>query len=176
MGVIDGYQPWQIDYSNVSASSFSTANGSCTSSKCKLYAPDGGGVPDSFLAKKHRADASVCATAPTYAGQHDFRNMSIKSVGIDNQRDLVLVILGVTLELCKEVNNVFGIPNPSGAPPVDATTGTVRYSGTLTQEVSLTQSPVLGETANGISGKQMFCAETAAASGCYHVYYTLIER
>ncbi len=172
MTTTGGYQPWQIDYSKTNNSQ-STANATCTTTACQLFDPAGGAV-SALLPSTAWNDVSVCSDT-TY-GRPTFSNISVKGIGTDSQRDLMLVYLGVKRDLCMAINDVNGVANPGGEPPGDQTSGSQAYTGTLTQEVPLSASPQLGDEEPSLAGKQMFCAAFTNPSPCYRLYAVLIER
>lgn len=174
MTTVGGYQPWQIDYSKSNFSS-SNANATCTSTSCQLHHPDGGGMSGLVLPVEMRGDPSLCAYPAAQSGSYTFRNVSVKGIGLDDRRDLMLNYGGIHKTLCMSINDQYGVKNPGNNPPVDNYTTPPSYSGTLTQEVDLNSAPELGESAEGIDGKPMFCTITATGS-CYFLWMTLIER
>lgn len=173
MTVTGGYALWQIDFSKGSYS-LSTANATCTSAACKLYDPAGGGVIG-FILPASMWQMTGCSGVPAYAGRTYFTNVSVKGVGADDQRDLLIMYPGVSKALCMAVNDANGILNPSNAPPTDAVaSNSAGYTGTLTQEVTLTDSVQLGDAAPSLDGKQMFCVRENTS--CYFAYFVLVER
>lgn len=172
MTLSGGFQLWQIDYSDGGNASDSIANSTCTVAACKLHDPAGGGIAGSPLSVKLRSEDSTCSSL--YSGLYEFRNLSVKGIGLDDQRDLVLTIPGISKAFCLAVNEASNTPNPSGSPPVNPTGSTLKYSGTLSQDVSMTMAPTLGVTSSDIAGKQMFCAQQS--NNCFHLFYILAER
>lgn len=176
MTMTGGYNLWQIDFSAPDVSA-STANATCATAACKFHDPAGGGVTPALLPARFRADNSVCNISSVFGGKYWIRNATVKGVGIDTQRDLVLLYPGVTKALCLAVNEANGVANPSGNPPEDSTMSSADYSGTLTQDVALTDTVQLGAAAP-INGQQMFCVRETnfSSTNCYYLYFVLMER
>lgn len=181
MTLTGGLQPWQIDYAK-DGYALSGANTNCTTGSCRLHDPEGGGVNGYAMPSRFLSDGTACPAASTWNGRYHFVNHTVKGIGIETERDLVLRIQGVSLPLCLAVNEANGIANASAGtvPPLEQyqTSNTANYSGALSNEVTLTDTQArLGDQATGVNGKQMFCLrESGTQSGCYHIYYVLLER
>lgn len=178
MQLTGSYQLWQIDYSKPGISA-AGANSACTSAGCKLFDPQGGGVSAVPLSPELKQPVSECPAVPGYAGRHWFRNIGIKNVGMDGNRDLTLIYPGVSKEFCMAVNTANGITNPSGAPPNDSESDEgcsyFDYSGNMTQEIAFDNcaSPELGVKEPSAAGKQMMCM---LQGDCYYLWIVLKER
>lgn len=174
-----GYQPWQIDYSKLNFS-YASANTNCTTSACKLHDPAGGAVEGFTIPEKYRETGDNCSSAPTQAGRYKFRNQTVKGVGIETERELLLTYTGITKDLCMAINKANNIANTPTSPPAEQylSSNQQDYSGPLNGDVTLTDTQSrLGDQATGISGKQMFCMrETGSLSLCNTFYFVLIER
>jgi len=169
MKILDGYEPWQIDYSKTGFTSNTSSNTNCTSSYCKLHDPSGGGIEGYILPQNYWATGSL--------GKYEFINVGIKGIGDDNQRDLALLYAGVTKDFCLAVNDVSGVTNPSGNPPLDNhgnEGGYAPYSGALSNDVTLATPPDLGVAAPEVAGKTMFCTDNNG--GSYYFWVVKQEK
>ena len=173
MNLSNGYKLWQIDYSRSNYSA-ATANATCTTAACKLFDANGGGlsVPYVIPAKLLQSE-SVCVANSGWARNVWFTNISVKNVGIDNRRDLLLHLPAASDDLCKAVNRRYGVAN--GSIPDDAPDWNIDYSGTLTGEIDLNYAAKLGDEEATIAGKQMFCARRPS-DGCNIIWAVLYER
>lgn len=179
MTMIGGYKLWQIDYSKTNYS-FSTANPNCTGSTCKLHDTNGGAVEGYLIPAKYITDSATCSSGPAWGGKYSFINQTIKGIGIETQRDLVLAYGGVTRELCKAINDANGIAQSGLVPPLEQylSQNYLDYTGNLSAEITLTDTQArLGDQATAIAGKQMFCLrESGTNAGCNRLYFILVER
>lgn len=173
-----GVEETQLDFYNgvykkLDTSLITTGNSSCTDNTCKVYNLEGGkstasiGPANAFI-----ADQSAMPTGYWTAGHAGFRVLQIKNVG-SVAPDLAMLFPFINLSVCKKINDIVGVTNPSTNPPND-TEGTVQpYSG----NVVTFPNPAgfgLGDTANEISGKSMFCVRQSA--NIYYFWIVLLAR
>lgn len=173
-----GFQDWQIDYykSGMTDSGLSSANATCATPSCVLHDAAGGGANGYVLPSNYWQDVATCAPVATIAGRYYFADTGVTGIGQDDQRDLLLIYRCVSKALCMAANDVNGVANPSGNPPIVTIPGgctTGNYTGTLTS-ISHSSCAQYGTTPADVAGKQMFC--TTAANGRNNLVMVLLER
>lgn len=143
-----------------------TANGTCTSEKCKLFSPQGGGIQGRDMPQQAYDPAYTLAYATGSLGKMSPRAVGVSGVG-SSENDLAGVWFGIKDEVCKEINRKLGIANWQTIPV--ATASSV-YSGTYTSFPSggLITNPEL-------VGKRAFCAYHTTSWGNYY-YHMLWAR
>lgn len=140
-------------------------NTSCTTSSCKLFDPQGGGVMQGFDLKP--------PSGPPTDGCHEFWNITMKNVGISDQRDLILHLWGFTKDFCIAWNNHVGVANPGGNPPTDNDNNQMlKYEGPISAQVNLTDATVEFNSTD-LSGKTSYCF---SGIGGYRIALILIAR
>ncbi len=168
---------WQIDYYDANYTSPS-ANPTCTTDACRLYATDGGNIAGYLIPAKYLT--SGCGGMA--GGKSRILNMSVKGIGIDNVPDMVLNYGCVSNDLCMAVNDANVIANPNWTMPIDtmsddASCITYVYGGTLTaSSFPATMCPQIGVIAPSLAGKQMFCTYSGTVSTGNIIFYLIQER
>lgn len=130
------------------------ANANCTADQCKVFHPSGGG-------------ASWRAPPPDISGSNWIINGKnrIPDIGDDAAADLTILLPGLSLEVCRKINDKLGVTNPSGAPPVDADgINTDLFDG------AFANSAVIGAAAN-LSRTHAACFKNGADYVFYSVLY-----
>ena len=150
----------QYDGANVMAT-----NANCTTSKCKVFDPAGGGLePKTFAANS----VSSPATSDIQSGHGGVYSLKVTGVGTSNH-DLVLLIAILDPNTCMEINKSMGITNPSNAPPADSWSGAVRYTGTISGPNNATDE--IGDVATGIVRKTSGCINRSGGLGTNDNYF-----
>lgn len=89
-------------------------NPNCTTNECNIFHQDGGAVtyrsPSKILSNAGFTNNWVISTGNRVGGMGCDNNT-------DNCRDLLLLLSGIPQSICKQINNLSGITNPSGDPP-----------------------------------------------------------
>lgn len=109
--IINGASENDLDFVAISAAH---DNPDCSQTHCEVFNIDGGGIT-------YRSAAKIM-------GNTNFSNNWIVSTGnriggsgcddaTDSCRDLILLLSGVSDTICKQINSVAGVENPSSAPP-----------------------------------------------------------
>jgi hypothetical protein len=91
--------------------------------------------------------------------------------GTSTCTDLILILPGISLATCIQINNTLKVTNPSNAPPVDTNNNvntTTKFTG------SYTYAQTISDSGSVLSGKDAACIQTAA--GLYAFYYVLLKR
>jgi hypothetical protein len=151
------------------------------SDNCKLFHNDGGGLVYQPPVAEWLDDS--ISPAPALRGQWYFpANTCVPDTGsaasgcesdsADNEA-IIAVLPYIKKQLCIQVNNLLGVDNPGGNPPVETsnawTAGNAKYTGAQADAETLDQT-----------GKMAGCFEGAAASnpgsGTYHFFKILIPR
>lgn len=149
-----------------------TSNSSCTSDQCKLYHPSGGGVTPSIVAKEAQIVHASPVPAMWQSGHSGFRIMQVEGVGSELP-DIVMLTAFISGPVCKAINEMVGVSNPNGKPPVFETNSIINeYTGTITS-LPNSLSPV---DHSALKGKMTFCNEEAADSGSYFLHAVVIAR
>lgn len=103
----------------------------------------------------------------------------ISGLGIEGNSELLLFLSGMTApDLCLAVNDLVGIMNPSGAPPVDDghdPLAGIEFSGSYADGIVGNQDFLQNTTSNEIQGHPVGCYANTASTA-YYFYFALIER
>ena len=76
----------------------------------------------------------------------------------------------VSAPICREINNLLNIPNPSNTPPTDAISNIARFNGTYTLA---SPDNTIGDNAASLAGKESGCRKDGSN---YYYYQVLIKR
>jgi hypothetical protein len=176
MRLINNIPEYGIDLS-ASGYSDSSANGTCTKNECKLFNIAGGGIPPKLLPFNawHKSNTTMTGT---WRGKAYFRVIQVTDVGSDLP-ELLLMYPGIDPEVCKAINKLLKIPlDGTGDSTFDyfGTSPSV-YSGTLNSFPILNNADnILGNTAQVIKGKNIFCVDHTNSNSNYYFYHVLIAR
>ncbi|MCE7887765.1 MAG: hypothetical protein DYH13_09745 [Alphaproteobacteria bacterium PRO2] len=154
---------------------------SVATDNCKLFHSDGGGLVYQPPVAEWLDDS--ISPAPALRGQWYFpANTCVPETGsagagcesdsADNEA-IIAVLPYIKKQLCIQINNLLGVTNPGGNPPVETgngwTAGNTKYTGAQADAETLDQA-----------GKMAGCFEGDAASnpgaGTYHFFKILIPR
>ena len=159
-----GFEEYELDFSNnvyklTDDTPFPAANSSCTSSACRIFDVNGGGLEAVYAPDHaHISASSLPGGTGSTSGQGNFRSNYVQGVG-STAPDLVFEYTYISPVVCKKINELLGIDNPSDAPPVD-TYDQQNYSGNLTTFPLPPGPDVIGDSATGLAGKTAFCLTT----------------
>lgn len=158
--VIDGTPEWGFDLSGTSTES--TTNATCSSTSCKLFMGNGGGI------SVFRLPIEVSATP-----NPRFYVIGVQDIGT-TEPDLVINYRGATKEVCEAYNKLLGLTNVDITSTALGFAGSPQYTGTLTSfpttSVIINSNPVY----TNIWGQKAFCARHASSE--YNLFYTVMER
>lgn len=152
--VSGGYQLEEIEYSRTAG----IRNGACTTSVCRLYHPQGGGLIDYKPPRYAWRDPNS-----TWADNYVILLMAVEGVG-SSAPEIIALTQGLQLSVCENINKRMGITGiPAG----------ITYLGTF-QHLGMGVWPTPGQfnvvaggigeepTATELVGKQTFCFCTQA--------------
>ncbi len=143
---VNGVPGYGFDLSGIASSA--AANATCTQSSCKLFASQGGGVPDLVIPDWARTSGAA-NSYPT------FRMIRIKNIGT-NGEELVATYRYLNLSLCEALNSVLGNTDIDLTNYNQGWGGYGNYSGTLTDFPALSAGQ-LGNVITALAGKRAFC-------------------
>lgn len=146
------------------ANSNAPANGTC-----KLFAATGGGVAPVLFSPTYFDFSPGYDATP---GHSFVRTAQVAREGTDspgsaNSNELLMSIMYLKKDLCMAINDLAGIPNPSGAPP----NGPVRYDGDYVNG-DMSGNTLYNDAA--ITGRSTFCIY--AGSHHYEFVQVLVAR
>ncbi len=154
------------DIVDISFENSSTSSYDYGTDACKVFHPDGGGVSNTTAAPDFATFPQWMINART----------SVAGLGASGASgsDLVMM-LAVPLQMCLDINNNIGIPNPSGAPPVDNTNVSLAYSNIANPYVGDFGNNALLDAA-GVSGHYSGCFHHVAPSIAvnHYIYYNVL--
>lgn len=156
-----------------SGSPITTPNESCTNDRCKLYHPAGGGITPTILAKEAQITQTSPVPAMWQSGHGGFRVLNIEGVGTE-QPDVVMLIAFISEPVCKAINDLVGVQNPNGKPPVFETNNIIatEYTGTMGGLPS-TGTPV---DHSALRGKMTFCNAEGDSDQSNFLHAVVIAR
>lgn len=110
MHYLNGIDPDEISFENQEWPSWlnsptQAGNPNCTTEKCRLFSSEGGNV--------HYVDPIDGLGNRNY---WTFTRAYLRGIGDEDTADFIVAI-ETTTEKCIEINEIYGIENPSGAPP-----------------------------------------------------------
>ena len=132
---------------------------------CGLFHTNGAGVAPILLSAGYISpslvDGNWMHPQSSWFVQH-----AVKGVGTDgldgSGTDLVVIIGRLQKLVCIEINNVLGVNNPSGEPPLRAATASV--GGDDFEGVFSSVANLVGDGSPAVVGKNAFCAQTLSPS------------
>lgn len=145
----------------------------CTDTSCQVYHPDGGGITPITI-DQNIAPAVSGTTSP---GHVLFMETSVLGVGT-SANDLVMFYLYLTEDLCMALNDVLGVPNDSGAVPIDIPTTSSPGSNTYTNDLDTLTGVVLGDEYAPLTGQTAFCVDwnRSGHANDFMFYQVLVDR
>lgn len=158
----NGYGETEIRFAHPNAHA---AYGAITSiPERQVFSPSGGNAE--YIAPP--AGVQLVGNNYTYGGQSEIAGVGTTCAAV-RCTDLVAYLGNVSKEFCMKINDMNGITNPSGSPPID-TDGfqwNTAYAGTFTA------GGTISTTGNHTFGKHEGCVDTG---GTYYYYHVLIAR
>jgi type II secretory pathway pseudopilin PulG len=175
----NGYSDTEVSFEDPSGQSkrtngtpYSLSNPNCTVDDCKVFKPDGGGIVPFWLPADAAISPSLVPGVNLHPQSFVVTASPVLNVGSDTGAegtDLLLLIGHLTEPVCMKINDLLGIQNPGGHPPVDSfDCNSTPFTGTY----SNCSNPI-GDSAAALAGKQAFC-EGYDASGIYYIFYQVL--
>ncbi len=143
----------------------------CSNTQNRIFSLDGGGVTWA------NAPAEAMDTTATPDNLwHFYADNEVENVGSTcgaaSCADLLMVTDELNLDVCIKLNELLGVDNPSGAPPVDSAIGTTRFIG------AYGYAETIGDESGGeaLIGKKAACFQKTDNPAKYTFYKVLISR
>ncbi|MFA5592868.1 MAG: hypothetical protein WC989_06115 [Micavibrio sp.] len=133
---------------NSAGNSMNKPNPHCTAASCRVFDPSGGGVQAAAVSANAVIELEVAEPTPQ-AGHWAAHQFKVEGVGTE-ELELLFSAHEIRKEVCMKINDLLGVQNPSGAPPVDNVSG-IGWNG---QYVS---SAILGDEEPALHGKRAMC-------------------
>lgn len=133
---------------------------------CRIFHADGGGV--TYIESRSFHSSGTFIYLPN----------GISGVGDEDNSELLMLYTDLDRGTCIAINNLAGITNPSGNPPVDAAGDPwsgVEFTGTYADGITGNGDFLQNTTGNEIQGQSFGCFANAAET-LYYYFYVLIER
>lgn len=147
-----------------------TGNPNCAAATCQIFDTGGGKVKPLALPPSYLIDNSALLATDPMAGAIFPNVVTIDSLGTA-EPDLVLSFYGLTEPVCIAINDMFGVENPSGHPPVENTTAAGdMFTG------SFNSSTTLGDDVTDLANRSDFCYNPSANNLIYVYQHVLIAR
>ena len=147
---------------------------------CNVFSINGGGVNFETL-PEDVLDTSLFSTNIATNGYWYFdANHCIKNIGSDSNTcleseiELLAAVLHLQKNVCVAINNLIGIENPSGNPPIDASSHASTFRGAYGPSGHI----LLGNDASQLSGQKAGCYQDdiGISADAYIFYRALIIR
>lgn len=157
--VIDRVPEWGFDFS--SDGSNATANGSCTSSQCKVFSDRGGTVAPLVVDSRFRTGSN---------GRASMRIVPVMQVGSDLD-DVMLIFSNLTQDLCTEINRLAKVNADISV--IETFGGSVTdYTGTITSIPA--SGGLIGDQVSAYIGQRTGCFQHNTAG--YIFYHVILAR
>jgi hypothetical protein len=161
-----GCQIGEISFENDIDASY-TNGAAPDDNSCHVFHPNGGGVNVQPI-----QDDAFLATAPGYFFG---ASMQVQDVGSTCSGTTCVELLFLARDLkssiCLKINDIMGITNPSGAPPIETALDFTAFTGTYTNEETIGDVTASAD----VAGKRSGCVEDDS-TGQYHFYKVLLRR
>lgn len=184
-----GYQDYEIDistdvYKSKSGTILNTANATCTSNDCRLYADKGGTVPPMLLSADCLDLTDNYFAGSAAAGHVIFQALKIPDVGTPTENSLFARIIRINDAVCRAWNYREGLTSIASGPVPNpewfgGTASSQSYNGTITSfpiengtDHATLGTPVTATT----SGKYTFCYTLDTALGTRGILSAVIVR
>lgn len=152
-----------------------STNATCGSTECRLFLTEGGNVPPKLI-NRDSWDQGNTDMVNTWQGRLLFRTARIQDVGSD-QAELLLVMRGLSAQVCAAINDRLKIANEgTNNPPDDSFGNFSDYTGTLTSFPEPAAGISFGDEASQFIGKRAFCTEDTTSGSVYMYIHTLLGR
>ncbi|QQR68550.1 MAG: hypothetical protein IPI58_06795 [Alphaproteobacteria bacterium] len=152
-------------------------NPNCTQSDCKVFNPEGGGVIPRLMPAGAVVDPSTVPSVANSWHPQSFKitTRRILNVGTDTGAggtELVLLVGRPKNSVCMKINDMLGIPNPGGKPPIDSwDCGSSAFTGVY----SVCNDPI-GNSVPALAGKLAFCLSDDGTESNNGLVRVLISR
>lgn len=169
-----GVQPTQFDFGNtimqLNNGTIITPvghNTNCTTETCQVFSSKGGGI----MPKKAPAGSVQNTESPGQAtamqeGAWQVYEGNVDGVGT-SASDVIIMSAYIKKDVCIQINNLLGVNNPSGNPPV-ITTSVLTYNGSFS---------ATGTVSGGVvTGASSYCYEISSRPGVYNYLTTVFVR
>lgn len=156
-----------------------TENSNCSSNACRVYYTGGGGVlpramPPSFF-DSAILGAQGCLPSGGYFDSCVVAwafQVGISGLGAVSRSKLALLIPAVSKDVCARINEIAGVANPGGDPPVIAngmqSWGNGHFTGTY--DFSPSAGDLIGDANPDLVGKKNFCYLDASYPAYGYIY------
>lgn len=171
----------QLDFSNGGISrrkdgvAYVYTNGNAPGDgSCSVFTPGAGGVNPLLLTSGYVDPALV---PDTVLDPRSFIVLPVRVLGIGTDAnapasgDLVIWIVRLTKETCMRINDILGIPNPGGNPPVDVFASILTFIGVY----GAVANPI-GDEASVLVGRTAYCVAYNTDGLNYMFHRVLVAR
>ena len=142
----------------------------CSDMRNHIFSLEGGGVTWANAP----SEAMDTSASPDNLW-HFYADNAVQNIGVTcaaaSCADLIMVADEIDVNVCKQLNTLLGVSNPSGNPPTESAMGTTRFIGVYGA------AETIGDEAGSanLSGQKAGCF-TNTATGKYTFYKVLIAR
>lgn len=138
--------------------------------RCHVFAPEGGALV--YAPPKAAWLNATGAKIDFVAAEQCIAHVGTGDTTCDNANtDLMYQIIAIKPELCMAINNMVGIDNPGGAPPVEAH-GSARFTGAYTANITAATALI---TSAQLNGKDTGCfTDNGGTYDGQHIFYHVI--
>lgn len=155
MMLLHGVKDYQFDF-ETGYEDFvrNSANTACTTNKCRLFHPEGGAVKPRLIPINFWDTTSQVYTTNSQPVLNEIQFYTVSVPGVGTSADeLVLMIPGLNLDICKVINQKMSGISPSTSLGQDIYTDWTEYNG------NLTTFPTSGASIDPAmyAGKKTFC-------------------
>lgn len=161
-----GCQIGEISFANDVDAAY--ANGAAPADgSCSVFHPNGGGVNVQPI-----EDEAFLSGNPGYIYNASMQIQDLGSTcGNNTCTDLLFLARDVKLSICLQINDIMGIDNPGGIPPIETALDYTAFTGTYTS------AQTIGDVtaAAAVAGKSSGCVEDDS-SGEFVFYKVLMRR
>lgn len=153
----------------------SMPNPACTSDSCRVFNISGGAV-NAARAPETAINTAIAEAQNIQPGSARFYVQAVKDIG-SNLGDLVMQIPFLKKDVCLKINDLVGVTNPGGNPPVDGVgaggSNWFPYSGNMSTFPTVSGIS-LGDTSAEIAAKSVFCTQEPGGSGNQYYFHAVM--
>lgn len=165
-----------VEYLDVSAAGIvqQPANANCSSDRCKLFSPSGGGIKAKALPPEATDMSKTNWWKVGNQSKAYFMIVRWDDIGTD-LADLVLLYGAVTDEVCEEINVMLGLKSYGDPAIYEGHGAFVEHGGFLVPYPN--PAGRLGDEEAVVKGKHSFCSQASSASAWgNYFYHVLVAR
>ena len=144
-------------------------NASCSDEANKIFGLKGGGI-----SWRKPPPEALDSTATSDFVWHILGDNEVQGVGTTCGNaacsDLIFEVDGLSLAVCKKINEELHVTDEGVAPPFDTVMGVNRFNGTYTYDQTI------GDENAALDGKTAACFEKTASPSLYAFYKVLVAR